>query len=222
MADIALVTANTARIVGIPVEQMTKPGAEAVTALQAVRQDASTGKWTKANGTTAAEANVYGLATRTPEATGLGITVIRKGVVDGFDLSALDYGAALYLSDTDGAIADTPGTVPVKIGYVSSAFAAGVGNSADKVLVIDVQNLAAELTYAGLAAFVSAETTATGSAQNVAHGLGVAPSKVLVSFTELPADLAAGADIAEGTHTTTNVVLTVAPSGAKFKVLAFA
>jgi hypothetical protein len=67
--------------------------------------------------------------------------------------------------------------------------------------------------------FISSETTGTGSAQNVAHGLGVTPTVVLVSFTELPADLAAGADIAEGTHTATNVVLTVT-SGVKFKVLA--
>jgi hypothetical protein len=77
----------------------------------------------------------------------------------------------------------------------------------------------AATSLAAAGRFISSETTGTGSAQNVAHGLGVIPSAVLVSFTELPADLAAGADIAEGTHTTTNVVLTVT-SGVKFKVLA--
>ena len=76
---------------------------------------------------------------------------------------------------------------------------------------------ATQLAAAGR--FISAETTGTGSAQNVAHGLGVTPTVVLVSLTELPASLAAGADIAEGTHTATNVVLTVT-SGVKFKVLA--
>ena len=81
----------------------------------------------------------------------------------------------------------------------------------------NVTGSATKLAAAGR--FISTEQTGTGSAQNVAHGLGVTPTVVLVSFTELPADLAAGADIAEGTHTSTNVVLTVT-SGLKFKVLA--
>lgn len=67
--------------------------------------------------------------------------------------------------------------------------------------------------------FQSAEQTGTGSPQNVAHGLGVAPSLVIVTLTEFADTLAV--DVAEGTHTATNVVLTVA-SGAKFKVYAFA
>lgn len=71
--------------------------------------------------------------------------------------------------------------------------------------------------------FQSAVTVATGSAQNVAHGLGVIPSLVLIA----PYDNTASGStpftfqIAEGTHTTTNVVLT-ATSGLKFKVIAFA
>ncbi len=77
------------------------------------------------------------------------------------------------------------------------------------------------VTFAKAAAFVSTEQTGTGSAQNVAHGLGVIPAAVLIVPTELAADLAAGYDAAEGTHTTTNVVCTVT-SGAKFKVLAWA
>jgi len=72
--------------------------------------------------------------------------------------------------------------------------------------------------FYGSGIFVSAETTGTGSAQNVAHGLGTAPSAVLVAPTEFASNLAV--DIAEGTHTSTNVVLTVT-SGAKFKVIAF-
>lgn len=74
--------------------------------------------------------------------------------------------------------------------------------------------------------FASAEQTGTGSAQNVAHGLGVAPSAVLISITDPGIETSGAADgakravITEGTHTTTNVVVTVT-SGAKFKVLAF-
>lgn len=68
--------------------------------------------------------------------------------------------------------------------------------------------------------FVSAEQTATGSAQNVAHGLTGTPSAVLIVPTELPAGLAAGMDIAEGTHDATNVVVTVTAT-VKFKVFAW-
>lgn len=74
-----------------------------------------------------------------------------------------------------------------------------------------------EIKAVDMAIFVSAEQVGTGSAQNVAHGLGVAPSKVLISATEFGSNV----NIAEGTHTATNVVLTVT-SGVKFKVLAFA
>lgn len=78
------------------------------------------------------------------------------------------------------------------------------------------------ITFAQTQVFVSAETTGTGSAQNVAHGLGVAPAAVLVVPTEHPGTPDTGAfDIAEGSHTTTNVVLTVT-ANVKFKVLAWA
>jgi hypothetical protein len=65
--------------------------------------------------------------------------------------------------------------------------------------------------------FVSAEATGTGSPQNVAHGLGRTPTKVLIALTEFLSNQSV--DIAEGTHTSTNVVLT-ATSGVKFKVMA--
>lgn len=70
--------------------------------------------------------------------------------------------------------------------------------------------------------FQSTVVVATGSAQIVAHGLGVVPSMVLVAPQD---NTAAGSTpfafaIAEGTHTTTNVVFT-ATAGLKVKVIAF-
>lgn len=69
--------------------------------------------------------------------------------------------------------------------------------------------------------FVSAEQTGTGSSQNVAHNLGVIPAHVAVIVTELP-DAAAetGFDVAQGAHTSTNVVVTVTNT-VKFQVLAW-
>jgi len=66
--------------------------------------------------------------------------------------------------------------------------------------------------------FASAETAGTGSSQNVAHGLGVVPDVVIVELTEFADTLAV--DVAKGTHTSTNAVVTVT-SGAKFILHAF-
>jgi len=68
--------------------------------------------------------------------------------------------------------------------------------------------------------FLSTVVTATGSAQNVAHGLGATPAGVLISVTDTSATAAGTFTVTEGTHTSTNVVVTVTAS-AKFKVLAW-
>lgn len=78
------------------------------------------------------------------------------------------------------------------------------------------------VTKAKAPVFVSTEQTATGSSQNVAHGLAATPAAVLVVPTEHPGTPDTGAfDIAEGTHTSTNVVVTVT-ANVKFKVFAWA
>lgn len=69
--------------------------------------------------------------------------------------------------------------------------------------------------------FVSTEQTGTGSAQNIAHGLGVTPALVLVAPTDLSAATVGLITVVEGTHDATNVVVTVT-SGKKFKVLVIA
>jgi hypothetical protein len=69
-----------------------------------------------------------------------------------------------------------------------------------------------------VAPFKSTVQTGTGSAQNVAHGLGVVPSLVLI----IGYDLTGGAYVVtEGTHTSTNVVVTVT-NGEKYVVIAYA
>ena len=77
---------------------------------------------------------------------------------------------------------------------------------------------AATAAKAGI--FVSTEQIGTGAAQNIAHGLAGAPTKVLVSVTDDTAvDGTGGYTITEGAHDGTNVVVTVS-LGVKFKVLA--
>ena len=140
MAQIALVTANKVSVVE-SIEQMTLPTDEAVLAGAAVRLNTTSGKFTNANGTTAPEARIYGVATKTV-ASGENVTAIRKGVMDGFNFSQA-YDAAIYLSDTEASsgnsgLGDAAGTTPVVVGRVIPGTATPIGTAFDKMLFIDL------------------------------------------------------------------------------------
>lgn len=187
-----------------------------ITAGQAIRRD-SNGRaaLADANAGSGAE-DVRGIALR-GGGSGQGISMLKRGHVAGFAVSGMAYDAPVYLSDTAGALDDAPSTTnSVQVGRVVSL------SDADrtKVIYIDIPWATQSLVGAG-GVFVSTEQTGTGSSQNVAHGLGVTPSKVLVAPTEHPGTPDTGAfDIAEGAHDATNVVVTVT-ANVKFKVLAF-
>jgi diaminopimelate decarboxylase len=136
MADIALVTANKVEIVE-SIEQMTLPTDEAVTAGMAVRINTTTGKFTKSNGSAAGEARIYGIATKTV-ASGMPVTAVRKGVMDGWDLSGLAYDAVVYLSDTDGRLGDAAGTVSTVVGRVIPGTSEALGTAFSKLLLVDL------------------------------------------------------------------------------------
>lgn len=135
MADLALRTANKVEIVGMTVEQYTGVAAEAIAAGSPVRFDTSTGLLTPANGTSAGEARVVGLATRLA-AAGEAVTFVKRGILDGIAIDALAYDAAVYLSDTDGTLASTAGTVSTIVGRVFPAHAQTLGTAPDKVLYV--------------------------------------------------------------------------------------
>jgi hypothetical protein len=103
----------------------------------AVRIDVSTAKFTAANGTGAAEARIYGVATKTT-AAGMPVTAIRHGVLDGYALTGQAYDAAIYLSDTDGTLADSTGTVSTIVGRVIPATGNAIGAAIDKLLLVDL------------------------------------------------------------------------------------
>ena len=71
-------------------------------------------------------------------AAGLPVTAIRKGVMDGWDLSALDYDAPVYLSDTDGRLSTVAGTTSVVMGRVIPATSVSLGTAYDKILGLEV------------------------------------------------------------------------------------
>lgn len=136
MANINVVTAGKIEIAE-SIQQMTLPAAEAIVAGAPVRLDTSTGKFTNANGTTAAEARVWGIATKSV-AAGEPVTAIRRGVLDGFNFDSNNHDAAIYVSDTDGRLGDTAGTVSTVVGRVIPGTATTLGTAFDKVLSVEL------------------------------------------------------------------------------------
>lgn len=134
MANLTIAAADVAPIRHSPIDGPSFPTLEACNAGQYVRLDASTGKWALGNATTTTEVGKGGgIAIRTVPAGG-SLTVIRRGLVDvGSALASLNYGALVYLSDTDGTLADAAGTVSTVVGYVHPGFAE---SPASKLLMV--------------------------------------------------------------------------------------
>lgn len=102
----------------VTVLQFTGPAVEAITKGQRCRFDATTGKVALGNGTNAAEGKRGGIALGSA-AIGEAVTILNQGLVDvGDALDGLNYGAEVYVSDTDGAFADGAGTVSIIAGQV--------------------------------------------------------------------------------------------------------
>jgi hypothetical protein len=136
MADIALLTADRVEVVEM-FEQFPGVAAEAIEAGAPVRFDTSSGKVTNANGTTAPEARIYGISLKSVPA-GMAVTVMVRGILDGFALSGMAYDAPVYLSDTDGRLADAAGTVSTVVGRVVPGHATTLGTAADKLLKVNL------------------------------------------------------------------------------------
>jgi|SRR5690349_4688319 len=135
MANIAVATAGKIHVVS-SIQQLTVPAAEAIVAGAPVRFDTTAGTFTNANGTSAAEARVYGIATASV-AAGEPVTAIKRGILDGFTFTQA-YDAAIYLSDTDGRLGDTAGTVSTVVGRVIPGTATTLGTAYDKLLSVEL------------------------------------------------------------------------------------
>lgn len=132
MANLTVTEATPVKII----EQFTGPAAEAFAIGEAIRLDTTTGRLTPANGSSAAEARIKGIALRAATTAGETVTILVKGYLDLADaLDALTYDDDVFLSNTDGTLADTAGTVSTIVGTVVPAF--GV-TTPDKLLRIDL------------------------------------------------------------------------------------
>ena len=117
----------------------TAPTEEALVSGQYARMNTATGFQTLGNATTAAEIGTAtsrrGIAINTV-AINETTTFVNKGYLDlGNALDALAYGADVYLSDTDGTLADAQGTQLFIVGQVVPGFA---NTTPDKLLFVDL------------------------------------------------------------------------------------
>ncbi len=117
MADIVV----TAAKVGLvdPMKAITHTGvaAAAITKGQVVYMDTS-GTIGVADANDVGKQQARGIALNAAGA-GQAVTFVKEGAVYGFTLTSQAYGAALYLSDAAGALADAAGTLTVPCGIVA-------------------------------------------------------------------------------------------------------
>lgn len=127
MANLTIAKADQVQVV----QQFTGPAVEAIAEGQRCRFDASTGKIALGNASSAAEAAKGGMAVHAA-AAGDTVTIINQGIIDvGEALAALNFGATVFVSNTDGTFGDTAGTVSVAAGQVVPGWG---HTTADKLL----------------------------------------------------------------------------------------
>lgn len=139
-----------------------------------------------------------------------------KGV-DGAGNVAVAKGDRLYFVTGDTPVLSKK-TSGVFFGYALETVDSGATATIEVRLAGGDGRSAADVLGSGTGLFISAETTGTGSNQNIAHGLGRTPTKVAFMPTEFASNVSV--DFTPGTHTGTNVVVSVG-SGVKFQVIAY-
>lgn len=138
MADLTVTAANAK-----PVKVMSDfpaVASVALTAMQPVYLDGTTGKAALGDASAAGTAGIVGLAAKAVAANEA-VTILGNGsIVAGVDLSGLSYGDRVYLSDTAGAMAGTAaeGTVKVTMGRVIPGLAS---TTYDKLLLVWIEHV---------------------------------------------------------------------------------
>lgn len=138
MADLSVTAANAKPVV--VGHSFPAIASVALTAMTPVYLDSSSGKAAKGDASAAGTAGILGLAAKAVAADG-GVTILGDGcIVAGFDLSGLDYGVRVYLSDTAGALCGTAGegTTKVCVGRVIPGLAS---TTYDKLLLIKIEHV---------------------------------------------------------------------------------
>lgn len=115
MADLALATGRSLNIVHVEKADIKDFIQAESLAVGDVVYQTSAGKVGKAEADAAGKQQARGIVVRK---TGNVVSVLKKGYLSGFDISALNYDAPVYLSNTGGKIDTSAGTMTVMLGRV--------------------------------------------------------------------------------------------------------
>lgn len=132
MSDITVTAANVAVLFPAKAEIYDNIAAVAVTAGQVLYLNSS-GKVDLYDSNGSGTLQPHGIALNAAGA-GQAVSVLKRGFVNGFTISSLAYDAALYGSNTAGALADAAGSSSVILGRVKAVSDASV----TKALYVDM------------------------------------------------------------------------------------
>lgn len=125
---------NVLPVEGEPSEKWEQASGAVITPGQVVRQDTTTGKWVLANATSTGNAGKPFIAFARSNVANLGVIAMRRGYLFlDTGLDSLAPGALIYLSDTDGGLSTTAGTVSVILGFVMMLYITTSGRKIMKV-----------------------------------------------------------------------------------------
>ena len=162
------------------------------------------------------------MATQTTEGTGPGsVENIKPKIYNGVVRTEnIDPGTVIASDVADGAITSVKlADLSVTTGKLANSSVTTSKLANDSVTNGKLAN--ESVTVSKMKVFKSSELTGSGVAQNTAHGLGSVPALVIVYPTDTSAVTEGVYVSSEGTHTSTNVVVTVT-NGKKYRVVAFA
>lgn len=181
----------------------------------------SDGKVWMSNATSANEAaGFFGMTAKAYASGDTNVTLFGLGTKFRY-ATGMTAGTTLYIGATAGRLNDAA-TTGDAVGVARAISSTVIQITRMAAGAVSGASLAAgTVTAAKAAIFFSSEQTGTGSAQNIAHGLGATPTGVIVWPTDLSPATVGQYVVTEGTHTSTNVVVTVTTSK-KFKVFAWA
>ena len=136
MADLALKQTDVCRPATLTVDQITGVAGESLNAGAPVYLKATDGKFyhSDANGT--GTTACYGVNLN-KVAAGQAVTIVRVGLIAGYNLDGLNFGVSVFTSATAGAIADATSTGAIPIGHVVPVFGNATLGTADKLLKVE-------------------------------------------------------------------------------------